>query len=158
MTRATTWTNDDGLIVGFGKNYAERQATAVVTRAGHQKQAILDFTYESTSPALSLPADSVVLGMTLIVSEAWNDGTDLQIGDGDDANGWFTETLLAEATLDNTAPQVFAPDGAYAIGDNADNRANPKVYATADTIDVTITGTFTSGKARLIVDYIAAQQ
>jgi hypothetical protein len=155
MTRATTWTNSDGLVVGFGRNIAERQATAMVETDGSIKEVVMDFTYQSTSPALELPADCVVTGMYLIQTELWDGGTSLKIGDGNDDDGWFTATLLAEATLDDENNQIFVADGAYAIGDAATNRGLQKKYSASDTIDVTITGTFTSGKSRLVVNYVS---
>jgi hypothetical protein len=156
MTRATTWTNSDGLVVGFGKNYPERQATADTVKSGAIHEAVMDFTYESTSPALELPAGAVVRTMVLKIGTAWvSSGTvTMTIGDGGAATGWYTATLLTEANL--TAGAVLVPDGAYAVGDNADNMGNAKVYASADTIDVAISGSSnapSSGTARLIVEY-----
>lgn len=158
MTRATTWTNADGLVVGFGKNYAERQDGAVRSVGGHSHQAVLDFTYQSTAAAAGdcsvvIPAGAVVNSVVLKTGTLWNGGTALEIGDAADPNGWFTTTLLAEATLDNADNQVFVADGAYAVGGTADDKANGKAYLSAGQIDVLITGTFTSGTARLIVDY-----
>lgn len=159
MTRATTWTNSDGLVVGFGPNFAERQVGGDVKGAGHTHQAVLDFDYQSTAAVAGdckvvIPAGAVVRNVTLKTGTLWNNGTALEIGDAADPNGWFTTTLLAEATLDDANDQVFEADGAYAVGDNVDNKANGKAYLSAGQIDVLITGTFTSGTARLIVDYV----
>lgn len=159
MTRKATWSNSDGLVVGFGPSYNERQNSAEADMDGHVHQAVLDFNYLSTAAAegdcaVDIPAGAIVTNITLKTGTLWDGGTALEIGDGTDPNGYFTTTLLAEATLDNAADQVFVGDGAYVIGDAATNAGLPKKYASADTIDVLITGTFTSGTARLIVTYV----
>ena len=158
MTRATTWSNSDSLVVGFGRNYPERQVGGDVKGAGHLHIATLDFTYQSTAASagdcsVTIPAGATVKNVVLKTGTLWDGGTAIEIGDATDPNGWFTTTLLAEATLDNADDQVFVADGAYAVGTNADDKANGKAYLTAGQIDVLITGTFTKGTARLIVDY-----
>ena len=158
MTRATTWSNGDGLVVGFGRNYSDRNTDGARPVGGNKHQAIMDFTYQSTAAAagdcaLVIPAGAVVTEVILKTGTAWNGGTALEIGDAADPNGWFTTTLLAEADLDDAANLTWVADGAYAVGDNADNKANGKYYEAAGQIDVLVTGTFTAGTARLIVEY-----
>lgn len=151
MTRATTWTNSDGLVVGFGRNFAERQADGVVKTEGNVKEAVLQFTYQSSAPFISLPAGSVVEDVYLKVGDAWVGGTDVQVGDGTDPDGFISATQGATANL--TAGATIRAAGAYAIGDAATNRGLAKVYASADTLDVAFTGTFTAGTATLVVRY-----
>lgn len=151
MTRATTWTNSDGLVVGFGRNFAERQADGVAVTDGHSKEAILQFTFQSTSPTISLPAGAVVEDVYLKVGTAWEGGTDIQVGDGTDPDGFISATQGATAAL--LEGVTIRAAGAYGIGDAATNRGLAKVYNTADTIDVAFTGTFTAGTATLVVRY-----
>jgi hypothetical protein len=151
MTRATTWTNSDGLVVGFGRNYAERQADGVVKTEGTSKEAVLQFTYQSTAPTISIPAGSVIEDAYLKVGDAWVGGTDVQVGDGTDPDGFISSTQGATANL--TAGALIRAGGAYAIGDASTNRGLAKVYAAADTLDVAFTGTFTAGTATLTVRY-----
>ena len=158
MTRATTWSNSDSLVVGFGRNYPERQVGGDVKGAGHLHIATLDFTYQSTAASAGdckvvIPAGATVKNVVLKTGTLWDGGTAIEIGDAADPNGWFTTTLLAEADLDGSDNLTWVADGAYAVGNNADNKANGKDYDAAGQIDVLITGTFTSGTARLIVEY-----
>lgn len=151
MTRKATWTNSDGLIVGFGPSYNERQVGGEVVAEGVVREAVLQFTYQSSAPFISLPAGSVVEDVYLKVGAAWVGGTDIQVGDGTDPDGFVSSTQGATANL--TLNNVIRAGGAYAIGDAATNRGLAKVYAAADTIDVAFTGTFTAGTATLIVRY-----
>jgi hypothetical protein len=152
MTRKSTWTNADGLVVGFGPNYAERNEAGVIETDGVVKEARLAITYQSSGANIALPAGSVVLDVVMKVGTAWAGGTDVQIGDGSDADGWVSATQGAVANL--TAGATVRAAGAYAIGDAATNKGLGKVYASADTLDVAFTGTFTAGTADVFVRYI----
>jgi hypothetical protein len=152
MTRKSTWTNADGLVVGFGPNYAERNVAGVLETDGVVKEARLAITYQSSGATVELPAGSVVLDVVMKVGTAWAGGTKVEIGDGSDADGWISATQGATANL--TAGVSIVAAGAYAIGDAATNRGLGKVYAAADTLDVTITGTYTAGTADVFVRYI----
>lgn len=152
MTRKSTWTNSDGLVVGFGPNYAERNEAGVLETDGVVKEARLAITYQSSGANIALPAGSVVLDVVVKVGTAWAGGTDVQIGDGTDADGWISATQGAVANL--TAGATVRAAGAYAIGDAATNKGLGKVYASADTLDVAFTGTFTAGTADVFVRYI----
>jgi hypothetical protein len=152
MTRKSTWTNADGLVVGFGPNYAERNDAGVLSTDGVVKEARLAITKDSSGATVALPAGSVVLEVVMKVGTAWAGGTDVQIGDGTDPDGWISATQGAVANL--TAGATVRAAGAYAIGDAATNKGLGKVYASADTIDVAFTGTFTAGTADIFVRYI----
>jgi hypothetical protein len=152
MTRKSTWTNADGLVVGFGPNFAERNVSGVLETDGVVKEARLAITFQSSGANIDLPAGSVVQDVVVKVGTAWVGGTDVQLGDGTDADGWISATQGATANL--TAGATIRAAGAYAIGDAATNRGLGKVYATADTLDVAFTGTFTAGTADVFVRYI----
>jgi hypothetical protein len=152
MTRKSTWTNADGLVVGFGPNSPERNEAGVIETDGVVKEARLAITYQSSGANVALPAGSVVLDVVMKVGTAWAGGTDVQIGDGTDPDGWISATQGAVANL--TAGATVRAAGAYAIGDAATNKGLGKVYASADTLDVAFTGTFTAGTADVFVRYI----
>jgi hypothetical protein len=153
MTRQTTWTNADGLVVGFGPNYPERNVAGIIETDGVVKEARLAITYESSGAGISLPAGSVVLDVLVKVGTAWVGGTKVEVGDGSDADGWVSATQGASANL--TAGATVRAGGAYAIGaTDGTAKALGKVYATADTLDVAITGAYTAGDADVFVRYI----
>lgn len=152
MTRKSTWTNADGLVVGFGPNFAERNVSGVLETDGVVKEARLAITFQSSGANIDLPAGSVVQDVVMKVGTAWVGGTDVQVGDGSDADGWISATQGATASL--TIGATIRAAGAYAIGDAATNRGLGKVYAAADTLDVAFTGTFTAGTADIFVRYI----
>jgi len=152
MTRASSWTNADGLVVGFGANIPERNVAGVYEHNGAVKEAHLAITYQSSGANIEIPAGSVVLDVVMDVGTAWVGGTKVELGDGNDADGWISATQGAVANL--TAGVGIVAGGAYAIGDAATNRGLGKVYNTADTLDVAITGTFTAGTATIVVRYI----
>lgn len=152
MTRQSTWTNADGLVVGFGPNFPERNVAGVIETDGVVKEARLAITYQSSGATVALPAGSVVLDVVVKVGTAWVGGTKVEVGDGSDADGWISATQGASANL--TAGASIVAGGAYAIGDAATNKGLGKVYASADTLDVAITGAYTAGSADVFVRYI----
>ena len=153
MTRKSTWTNSDGLVVGFGPNYAERNEAGVHETDGQVKEARLAITWESSGANVAIPAGSVVLDVVMKVGTAWVGGTSVSVGDGSDGDGWISTTQGATASL--TAGATIRAGGAYAIGaTDATAKALGKVYAAADTLDVAFAGTYTAGAADIIVRYI----
>ena len=151
MTRQSTWTNADGLIVGFGPNIPERNVAGVYDTDGAIKEAVLQVTYQSSGAVIAIPAGSAVLDVFVTVGTAWVGGTKLEIGDATDPDGWVSATQGATANL--TAGAEIIGGGAYAIGDAATNKGLGKVYAAATNITATITGTFTAGTATVVVRY-----
>ena len=151
MTRASTWSNPDGLVVGYGRN------TAHVTGAGNKdyghaiKNASVVFKYSDTGVNIPIPAGSHVVGVKLVVGTAWVGGTKVEVGDGSDADGFVSATDGATANL--TAGAVIGGTGLYTKGGTDTTAQEFKLYASADTLDVTITGTYTAGDATLLVSY-----
>ena len=152
MTRASTWANADGLVVGFGANYPERNVAGVYETDGAVKEAVLQVTYQSSGAVIAIPAGSAVIDVTLSVGTAWLSGTKVEIGDATDPDGWITAAQGATANL--TAGAEIVAGGAYAVGDAATNRGLAKVYAAATDLTATITGAFTTGTATVLVRYI----
>lgn len=155
MTRASTWTNSDGLVVGFGNNIPERNDAGVNEVDGNDKSAQLNITYQSTSGAsgakVSIPAGSIVKNVYMKVGTAWVGGTSLTFGDATTAAGWITATQAATANL--TASAAIQAQGAYAYT-STEGQLPPKVYAAATDLYITIAGTFTAGTATLYVEYV----
>lgn len=153
MTRKATWTNADGLVVGFGPNFAERNVSGVYETDGAVKEAHLAVTYQSSGAAVAIPAGAVVLDVVVKVGTAWVGGTSVSVGDGGDGDGWISTTQGATANL--TAGATIRAGGAYAVGGtDATAKALGKVYASADTLDVTFAGTYTAGDATIVVRYL----
>jgi hypothetical protein len=152
MTRQTTWTNADGLVVGFGPNFPERNVAGLIETDGVVKEARLAITYQSSGAKVSLPAGSVVLDVVAKVGSAWIGGTTVTVGDASSAVGFITAAQGATAAL--TAGVTIVAAGAYSVGDAATNKGLGKIYAAASDVTVTITGTYTAGNADVIVRYI----
>lgn len=151
MTRKSTWTNADGLVVGFGPNTPE-VAGAVAEGEGAIKTAYVTFDYKSTGVNIPLPAGAAVVGVVLTVGAAWLGGTKVEVGDGSSAVGFVTAAQGATANL--TAGASIVGAGAYTKGATDTGAQVFKTYATADTVDVAITGAFTAGSGTLAVSYL----
>lgn len=155
MTRASTWTNADGLIVGFGNNFPERNDAGVNEVDGNDKSAQLNITYQSTSGAsgakISIPAGSIVKNVYMKVGSAWVGGTSLAFGDASGTGSWITATQGATANL--TANAAIQAQGAYAYT-ATEGQLPPKAYASATDLYITVVGTFTAGTATIYVEYV----
>lgn len=153
--RGSTWTNPDGLVVGFGTHKPAVEGTVAKNYggAGSIKQACVTFGYKDAASAnVPVPAGARVYDVTLVIEDAFVGGTSLTVGDGSSATGFITATAGATANL--TAGKVVKGDGAYLFGATDTVASEVHVYASADTIDVAANGTFTAGKATLVVNYV----
>ena len=155
MTRASTWTNADGLVVGFGNNIPERNDAGVNEVDGNDKSAQLNITFQSTFGAsgakVEIPAGSIVKNVYMKVGTAWAGGTSLAFGDATTTGGWITATQGATASLTVGVP--IQAGGAYAYT-STEGQLPPKVYASATNLYITAVGTFTAGTATIIVEYV----
>ena len=155
MTRASTWTNSDGLVVGFGNNFPERNDAGVNEVDGNDKSAQLNITFQSTSGAsgakVSIPAGSIVKNVFMKVGTAWVGGTSLAFGDASGTGSWITATQGATANL--TASAAIQAQGAYAYT-STEGQLPPKAYAAATDLYITVAGTFTAGTATIVVEYV----
>ena len=167
MTRKSTWTNADGLVVGFGPNIPERQAAGVVKTEGNFKEARLAVTYQSTfgesGASIQLPKNAVFHSAWLEVGTAWtsSDSGTLSVGHDEADTADVDAILTAQAPAALLAGARIVADGALAVGDNADNRGNPTVLT--DSYDDATKGVkvfftkannFTAGTATLVVQYV----
>lgn len=172
MPRNATWTNQDGLVVGFG-THTEDNNVAGVYGSGPIKTAVKylpdasdlevvgSLTVASFSPQdIIIPRGSRILEATFQVTTAFatgdsgalNIGTNTGLVDSaftaDDENG--IDVAIAESALDAVGA-VVACDGALVGGVTS--------CGAAATSDVqlcfgTTTGTFTAGSGLLTVRYI----
>jgi len=107
-------------------------------------RAITEADTNSTAEVVVIPAGSWIppYGVSLQIVEAFAGGTpSIDIGDGDDDDGWIDTTEVTEGTL-----------GTY-TGVAAAYSTVGKYYASTDTIDATVATGLTNGTAYLVVRY-----
>lgn len=98
----------------------------------------------TTVAAVEIPAGTFVppYGVTVYIPEAWAGGTpSIDVGDGDDADGWVDTLDVTETTI-----------GTYSGSEtNSPIAVRGKYYASADTIDVVLAASSTAGTAYIFV-------
>ena len=159
MTRKSTWSNADGLVVGFGPNTPELTGNATCEDTQSSKAAAVKFSWRDLNAASTInvpvPAGSRILDVRLVVDVAFTStGTNtITVGDGSDADGFITATAADTTTL--VANAVINNDGVYVKGDTDATAAEIKLYSAADTIDLVSAQTdWTAGSASLMVTYL----
>jgi len=159
MGRASSWTNSDGLVVGFGPRTVETNAGAKVVTAGKRQQVVVKIVGGSEIKdsdvsaqlvnAVEIPADALLESAKLFVTTAFAGATAvMDIGIYNASTGAAVDddgidAAVALATLVDNA--VVACDGAL-IGTVLANRS--KIGVSYDT------AAFTAGVATLVVEYI----
>lgn len=159
MARQNTWTNSDGLVVGFGTRDSKNDAGATVETKGNLEvmQVVLD--YDNLPPAagtapsaksIPVPANAQIMSAHLFVREdfATSDSATLDIG--------FVNSAGTEIDQDGIDAAIAA--GALDTGDTVvcDGALIGADVGTADaylSCEVN-TGTFTTGSAVLTIEYI----
>jgi len=158
--RGSSWTNADGLVVGFGTQkptLTGADSKSYVGKGG-VKTASVKFTYKdiNAASAINAPvaAGSKIVEVKIVVDVAWAGASNaLIVGDGSDTDGFITTAAAGVASL--TAGAVIASNGVYAYGATDTGAAELKLYSSADTIDVASADTdWTAGSAVLVVTYI----
>ena len=148
--RTNTWTNADGLVVGFGRADTRNPEAGVIETKGNLRQVELEVYYDMDSATANvksavIPAGAVITSATISVSEAFVGGTSVEVGtigtDGTGADADAIDTALTAVLVEGA---VIKADGA-AIGAMVDADVN-LTFAT--------TGTFTAGRASVFVEYI----
>ena len=158
MARKNTWSNSDGLVVGFGPNTPEKSAQTTEADNTPVKAAVIRFDYAQVNTSASgsinwtAPAGSTVVAVELVVDTAWVGGTSLEFGDASDTDGFITTTQGATANL--TAGAKIVGAGVYTKGATDTGAQEFKVYASATVCSVLRAGTFTAGAATLKISYI----
>jgi hypothetical protein len=160
--RASTWTNSDGLVIGFGTN--KPAYTSGVTKNGgitgslKQASTVFDWTNLNAAHGINsaVPAGAKIMDvrMEVIVGFTSTGTNTITVGDGSDADGFITVSAATSATMASAGAVILA-DGVYAFGATDTGAAELHTYAAADTIDVASAQTdWTAGKAVLVVSYI----
>jgi len=158
MARKNTWSNSDGLVVGFGPNTPEKYAQTTEVDNSPVKAAVVRFDYTQVNTAATgsinwtAPAGSTVIAVELVVDTAWVGGTSLEFGDASDTDGFITTTQGATASL--TAGAKIVGAGLYTKATTDTTAQEFKVYASATVTSVLRAGTFTAGSATLKISYI----
>jgi len=160
MARNATWTNDDGLVVGFGTRDSKNDAGATVEVESNVGlfQMILD--YDNLPPAsgtapstksVPVPANSVITNVELqVLTPASGSGTStIDIGFIDstgaeiDVNGLYA-ALTASGDLNTTGAVVH---GSGALVDASVGSSDAYISVRGDTADLT------AGQLRLTMQY-----
>lgn len=165
----TQWTNSDGLTIRFGteqKGYDTATPAATYT-SGLMRQLVVDFSYDNlpgpnadsdndgTDDAFisaKIPANAYITRALLVVELDWAtaDAADLTIGleqaDGTTIDADGIDAAIAASALDTG--DVVVCNGALVGGTLTVGTADAYVVATIGT------GSFTTGKARLIIEYV----
>lgn len=161
------WQNADGLTVRFGQDQARetKSLMAKTWSVGPKNYMVVDINYDDlptfttdldnsgTNEAFSdqdayIPAGSYITEASLIVETAFAGGTSYNIGLYNQAGAAIDADGIdaAVATAALAANLAVACDGAL-VGGTA--------LVTADAyLVVAATGTFTAGKAKLVIEYI----
>lgn len=158
MTRKSSWSNSDGLVVGFGPNTPQRDAQTTEIDQGPVKQAVIRFDFSQVNTAASgsinwtAPAGTTVLATELVVEAAWVGGTSLSFGDAGDVAGFITAAQGATASL--LANAKIVGSGVYTKGGTDTTAQELKLYAAATVCSVLRVGAYTAGSAVLRISYI----
>lgn len=164
MAKANYWENDDGLVVGFGTRVSEGKRGGNVRTSGEKDQYVVEFSYDDLPEGgalvdadgsyVRLPDNALVLDAYLEVLEAFAGGTSYDIGldeaDGTaiDVDGLWDDLVLADINAVGERSVARAHGGT-----NSGTLLDAAITDPAVLI-VTATGTFTAGRARVVVEYI----
>ena len=159
MGKNTHWTNDDGLVIGFGTRTTENNlAGAVNTGGGIEEQIVVDLKATELSDTAiptdfikgaKIPANSHIRDAVLVTDAAWTSGGAgaLDIGTYDSAGSASDDdgidSAIAKGSL--TADTVIDCDGAQV---NTVVTEDLWVAATYDT------AAFTAGTAKLYITIV----
>ena len=160
--RAATWSNSDGLVVGYGPNSPAIQGAPAKNYGGISgaKSAVQKFDWKNLNAGdalkITMPAGTRVLDVRLVVDVGFTStGTNtISVGDASTAAGFITTTAATTVTM-ASAGAVILPDGVYAFGATDTGAAEIKSYSAATDI-VLATGMtdWTAGSATLSVTYL----
>lgn len=166
-TRGSSWTNSDGLVIGFGTNKAARAGAPNKTggnASGGVKSASVTFNYADMNACngaggtvnVPVPAGSRIVGVKVVCHTAWTaTGTNtFEVGlTGGDVDAFMTTTVGTSGSM--TAGAVLNGDGVSLFGATDTAASEMYTFAAADTIDI-VTGMadWTGGTASLVVTYL----
>ena len=164
----TSATNADGVTYNYGRRTVEATSGTSTHETenglGGIKVASHTFNYSdlvanTAVTMVDLPAGARVFSVALVVEEAFvgTGGTPaLTVGDGSAADGYITAASGFGLASGLIAGFVARMNGVYSYGATDTGALEAKVYASADTIDVTASATtvWTAGKGVLVVSYL----
>jgi len=160
--RAATWSNSDGLVIGFGTNSPAIAGAPAKNYGGISgaKSAVQKFDWKNLNAGdalkITVPAGSRVLDVRMVVDVGFTStGTNtITVGDASDADGFITTTAATTTTM-ASAGAVILPDGVYAFGATDTGAAELKSYSAAtDIVIATGMTDWTAGSATLSVTYL----
>lgn len=168
MTRASVWTNADGLKVGFGRNDADFDSVGMTDHAGHEKELVLVLDGEKFSGGVYqfqethlLPVGAVPLYAHVEVNEVFAlGGTTPTIAIGSTQSSAGVPSAPSAASGSATIFGSLSEANAEALGFyTLSVTATPLTATTAGNLQVTLGGTSptvtTAGRARLVIGYRA---
>lgn len=151
--RSNTWTNADGLVVGFGTRDTVNVEAGTVQTKGRVREVEMEVYYDEDQSGTSvkqvqIPAGALIRRAVLTVDTAFAGGTSLQVGiirpDGTTADTDALITAAQGATANLTANAAITGEGSSV----------DQVLRDPQTLTVTRTGTFTAGKGTVLVEYV----
>ena len=173
MPRDNTWTNDDGLVVGYGTHSADNSSPAVTGEGTRRTmQFVLDALLVpdtasatngiATPQAAIIPRGSVITRATIRVLEAFTSGGAATLDLGlwtrglttdvvDDANGIVAAVTIAELT---TIGEIHLCDGALLpLATSASTLVGATGLGDCVVTAEWATGAYTAGKALVQIEY-----
>jgi hypothetical protein len=166
--RASTWSNSDGLVVGYGTNKPSINGAPALNEGGLGGAKVASTTFNwkdlngqtagGTSAGINVPvpAGARILNVRVVIGTAWTStGTNtFEVGlTGGDVDGFLSTTVGTVANM--TAGAVLNGDGVFLFGATDTGASELYQFAAADTIDV-VSGMvdWTAGDATLVVTYL----
>lgn len=153
MTRASSWTNADNLVVGFGPNTPERNLPAETQDMVYKIAKISFDAVTSTAGAagarVTIPAGSVLHRVVVRITEAHAGGTSITFGDAGTPAGCVTAAQWGNPALNAS----FEGQGAYMFT-ATEGKLPGRAITTNTDFFFTRTGTYTTGKAEVYIEYI----
>lgn len=151
--RDYVWKNADGLEIGFGRRDTKNLEAGAIEVKGQVRQVELEIYFDKDNTTASvknavLPVGAVVSAATLYVREAFAGGTSVTVG--------TIKTDGTGAVTDNLVKPAAAATASLTKGAVIEGAGNLVGATVADALNITYatTGTFTAGRATLLVEYI----
>lgn len=159
--REEYWSNQDGLVVGFGQRDVSCNSAKKIAVEGAVEELVLDLTdatlLEDTQAVdgnavvngSEIPAGSLIVSATLVVTEAFTSGgaavLDIGTYDADSAAAVDDDSIFAAVALGALGANAVVVGAGADIGAVVTQRV--KVAATFDT------QAYDTGKARVVIKY-----
>lgn len=164
MARNETWSNQDGLEVGFGTRDSFNTEDSQVHTLGRVHQAEIQFNADNagdlaadvvpTQKEFQLPAGSAVQSATLIVDTAFDVTTSITMGTRDAITGATVDANSLVTATEGVAANL-TPDGSVVVGVGV--LVGGPVTAADYVIELVQTGGDAAvGEMRLLIEYIEA--